>query len=131
VLELHLGGGGGARAARQQGQLGLDAQQFRDAPALLVALGARERLVDGGESLGDLRDPGLTVGQGAEEAGFVRDEAGPAEIVERGAEQLESRAEIAAPGERDALLAAAPGVPAGDRVPGRVVEIGVRIFRFG
>ena len=55
-------------------------------------------------------------------AGVVRDEAGLAKLVERGAEQLESGDDIAALDEQDSLQTAAPGVPDGQRMPGRMVE---------
>ena len=41
-----LGRARSLRLTLSQDQLAFDAQQFRDAPALLVALGSRERLVD-------------------------------------------------------------------------------------
>jgi hypothetical protein len=62
---------------------------------LLVTLGSAGRLVDRRESLGDLPDPGQALRQPAEEGGVVRDEAGLAQLGERGTKQLESGADSA------------------------------------
>src|SRR6266481_3775664 len=122
VLEVLLGPGGGARGSRQQDQFALDAQELRDAPMLLVTLGSGERLVDRGESLGDLPASGQPLRKAAEQGGMVRDEAGFAELVEGVAEKRESAADLAALDEQDAIEAATPRVPDGERVPGRMVE---------
>src|SRR2546428_1258127 len=122
VLEVLFGRRGGARGFLQQDQLALDAQELRDAPMLLVTLASGERLVDRRESLGDLPADGQALRQGAEEGGVVRDEAGLAELVEGAAEKRESAADLAALDEQDALQAATPRMPDGERVPGRMGE---------
>src|SRR5882724_5058642 len=122
MLKVFFGRAGSALASLPQDQLGLDAQELRDAPPLLVTLGSGERLVDRRESLGDLPAGGQALRQGAEQGGVVRDEAGRAELVEGVAEKRESAADLAALDEQDAMQAATPRVPDGERVLGRMVE---------
>src|SRR4029077_1772543 len=105
LLEVLLGRGGGARGSRLHDELALDAQELRDAPVLLVALGSGERLVDGREPLGDLPAAGQALGEGAEQGRVVRDEAGLPELLEGIAEKGESGAALAALDEQDAIQA--------------------------
>ena len=122
VLEVLFGGRGGVRGSLQQDQLALDAQELRDAPILLVTLGSGERLVDRRESLGNFPVAGQALRHGAEQGGVVRDEAGLAELVEGVAEKREAATDLAALDEPDAVQAATPRMPDGERVPGRMVE---------
>ena len=56
--EVILGRRRGSGRALQQKQLALDAQQLGNYPAFFGVLGADDRLIDRGESLGDLAGTG-------------------------------------------------------------------------
>ena len=87
LLVVIFGHRGGSGSSLQQKKLAFDAQQLGNAPAVFIALGSRERLVDCFESLSNL--PGTTKPfcQLAEEPREAWLEAGLGRLLKRGAQK--------------------------------------------
>ena len=106
------------RRTLPQNEFAFDAQEFGDTPALLVALGSRERLVDCRKSLDSFTDTtegvrNLSEEWSVKEAKRVLRDAG-----ERGAEKLQPGASVATLDEQYAREASTPDVPQVQRMPG-------------
>src|ERR1700685_4516795 len=108
----------GPRRILPQDKFAFDAQKLGDAPALLVALGSRERLVDYRERFGNLAVATegvchLGANWGEQHAKRVVWDAG-----ERDAQKLQPGINIAALDEQHASKASTHGAPRIQRVPG-------------
>jgi len=78
----------GPGRALQQKKLAFDAQQLGNTPAVFIALGSRQRLVDCCESLGNLPSPTKPAGQLAKQPREVWLIAGLGKLLKSGAQML-------------------------------------------
>src|SRR5258708_40356413 len=95
----------------QQQEIALDAQELRDAPALLVALGSRERLVDRRDPFGRVPETAEGVGRLGQEYRVVEIKRSLGETGQRGAQKLQPGDGIAALDQQHASESLAPNVP--------------------
>jgi hypothetical protein len=97
-----LGRRRGLRPTRPQHEFAFDAQEFGDAPALLVAFGSRQRLVDYREPFGSLIVTTEGVRNLGEKWGVKEGKRVPRDAGERGAQELQPGANVAALDEQHA-----------------------------
>jgi hypothetical protein len=97
LVVVIFGRRGGSGSSLQQQKLAFDAQQLGNAPAVFIALGSRQRLVDCFESLSYLPCPTKPCRQLAKEPREVWLVAGLGKLFKRGPQEPQPSIEIAAP----------------------------------
>jgi hypothetical protein len=106
----------------QQKKLAFDAQQVGDAPAVFIALGSRQRLVDCVQSLSDLPGASKPFCKLAKILREVWLEAGFGRLLKSGAQKPQASVEIAVPDQQDSVEAMSPSSPDGQPVCSGAVE---------
>src|SRR5229473_6901195 len=121
-LEEIFGAGDRTRRMSAEHQLALDAQQLRDAPALVIVLGTCDRAIDRLECLGEFSGVRHRVGQLAEQRQIAWKRADLGDFGQHGSQRMQSGRSVAALDQHDAFEAAGPGVPKAQTVLRRTIE---------
>src|SRR6266404_6635848 len=123
MQKMLLGRRRGLRCTLPQDEFAFDAKKLGDAPALLVALGSRERLVDDREPFGSLTVATEGVGNLGENWSVKECKSVLRDVGKCGAEKLQPSAHLAALDEQHASKTPPPEIPQLNRLPsGKVHE---------
>jgi len=112
----------GSGSSLPQKKLAFDAQQLGNAPAVFIALGSRQRLLDGCEFPSNLPGPTKPFCQLAKKPREVWLEAGFGRLLKSGAQKTQPAVEIAVPDQQSSVEAMALSAPDGQRMRSRAVE---------